>query len=126
MKKLIVILLVLISFVGYSQKHYIIYKVRSGPFDGNTRKFDLKERFTTMELVMYKDTMYVSDSARSKYAIKDTTLEQNNSNLVVVSHKAVDEKNRNCVIFTRTSKVTENNSIIVVYNNYVLQYFVTQ
>lgn len=127
MKKLIVTLVViLISITSYSQKSYSIYKIRSGPFDGNTRKFDLKEYFVSMKAIINKDTMYVTDSARSKYAINQATLEQNNDNVVVVSYKAIDEKNRNCVVFTRTSKTIEDSSIIIVYNNYVFQYFINR
>jgi hypothetical protein len=126
MKKIIVILLLLISTAGYSQRYYSVYKIHSGPFDGNTRKFNLKEHMVNMRVTIKNDTMYVADSARSVYAIKQPTLERNDDNIVVISYKATDEKNRNCAIFTRTSKTIEDSSIIIVYSNYVFQYFISK
>lgn len=124
MARLIVILFTLISIVGYSQTDYIIYKVRAGAFDGDTRKFDLKESYpVVMKIRISNDTMRVTDFASSFYVLTESTLEQNTETVSVVSYKATDEKGRKCTIFNRTSKTIEHSSIVVVYSNYIIQYF---
>jgi hypothetical protein len=124
MRILITALFVLISIAGYSQK-YSVHKLRAGTFNGDTRKFDLKESYVLMGILINKDSVYVSDYANSVYKITDSNLEQSNDSIVVVSHNAIDEKNRKCSIFVRNSKKVGDSYIVIVYSNYILQYFIS-
>ena len=125
MVRLIVILFTLISIVGYSQTDYVIYKVRAGAFDGNTRKFDLKETHrAAMQIRIANDTMRVSDYANSYYLLLESTQEQNTQSLSVISYRSVDERGRKCTIFHRISKTIEHSSFVIVYSNYIIQYFI--
>lgn len=125
MKRLAVILFAIISFATYSQTDYVVYKVRADAFDGDRRKFDLKEsHHVTMKIRISNDTMRVMEFRNTFYVITETNMEQNTEAVSVVSYKATDDTGRKCTIFNRTSKTIEHSSIVVVYSNYIIQYFI--
>jgi hypothetical protein len=127
MVRLIVVLLSLVSFFAHSQTDYVIFKVRAGAFEGDTRKFDLKESHpVVMKIRISNDTMHITDFANSFYVFTETNIEQNTESLSVVSHKAVDDRGRKCTVFNRTSRTIEHSSIVVVYSNYIIQYFIAR
>ena len=121
MKKLFIILFVLFSINGFSQTYYPVYKMKHGTFDGNTGKFDLNSSYVDMEILVENNILCINDSS---YVLSSYNVEQISQMFTVKEYDAIDFKNRKCSVFIRFTKVVnDNNFIVIVYPNYIYQYF---
>jgi len=123
MKKILTIILVLTTLVSFSQSRLKVYAVKSGPYNFNIREFVTEYKSADMEIVLENSVIYVSDNAHSVYITSNHNMEENDSDAYISSWDAVDEKSRKCKIFIGQNRKTGENSMIVMYNDYMFQYF---
>jgi hypothetical protein len=76
-----------------------------------------------MRILLENSVIRVSDEANSVYIVNNSSIDQDDSQAIIASWDAVDEKARRCKIFMGVNKPTGVKSIIVMYNDYMLQYF---
>jgi hypothetical protein len=107
----------------FSQTTLQVYSVSSGPWNPYTQKFDLQTTEQSMTIYLENSVIRLTDRANSVYIVNNSVIEQNDYNAVIASWDAVDEKARRCKIFMGMNKSTGIKSMIVTYNDYMLQYF---
>lgn len=113
---------VLLSFAGFSQKKYTVFKVAYGDYNERKKSYDeAKIENNRMDITISDDLIIVGDEAKSFYIIGDR-FKDNSGNCK--SYYLTDEKNRG--LGGRICEESETmNSFMIVYPDayYIVYYY---
>lgn len=123
MKHLLVTLAILLGTVAYGQHEYHIYKVLTGPYNNYTNQYDTREKEVNIRMVFDNSVVRIYDDARSVYIVRNHQEVKNDQQGMISKWDAVDERNRNVGIYMAMNRQTGEQSLAVVYSDFMFQYF---
>lgn len=128
MKKILTVLLVAISLIGYSQKPLKIetYKNIMGSWNTYSEKWDYDEyNYESIDFYISGNTISVGDKNQSRYRIigsGDKSGSTYNINEILYKN-CTDEKGRHCSIIFLYYKKEDYRNIVIIYNNMIFRYY---
>lgn len=124
MKKTILILsLVLISILSYSQTYFNSYKSEIGRYNERTDKWVFgNTTFTDIVIMVEKTYVQVDDNAHSLYRIIERMEDVKERNFISWAWKTLDEKNRTCVVQFTHFYGTNTGTMMVIYDGTCIVY----
>jgi len=100
MKKiLLIITAIIISANSYSQAKFMIYLVNTANYSEYKQGYVWGERkATNMLITVTEDKIYIDDNAKSIYTFVSTGTKKNLPGGSVISYRAFDERDKDCVL----------------------------
>lgn len=119
-------LLILVATQALSQAQFRAYLVRSGPYNPYTKEFDTEEITANILITMENSVVRVRDNAHSVYITRNPTVDRDNTDMKAVRWEAIDEKGRDLYLSIIEHRNSGRWSMLLIYNDYMLQYFIEE
>lgn len=123
MKKILIVILVFVCTLVYSQSNLNIYKVRYGPYNPYTEKFETDENFVDIRMTLENSVIKIYDDAHSVYIVRNHEEIRNDYQFIVSRWDGIDEKGRAVIVYMSFNKKDVESSLSIVYREYLLQYY---
>lgn len=122
-KTILVISLVIMSFLTYSQTYFQSFKTEIGTFNERTRDWEFeKGSVSTMLITVEKSYIQVDDDAHSLYRIQRRLEDVRERDYTSWAWETLDEKNRTCIVQFTNYFNRNVGTMMVIYNNACIVY----